>query len=174
MKRFWVVCCSLLFFVLAAQADQSPAAKAVADVLVPKAQRKPAPDFTLTDAQGKPVTLSAYKDKVVLLDFGAVDCGGCKIEVPWYVEFDQKYRAKGLAVIGVTMYDEGWEVVKPFMAKQHMDYPVVLGNDAIGKRYSLDSMPTTLLIDRHGKIALSHSGVVDKDDFEAHIRELLQ
>ena len=174
MTRYWIACCGLLFFALTAQAAQGPAAKVAPDVLVAKAQRKPAPDFTLTDAQGRPVTFAAFKGKVVLLDFWAVDCVGCKLEVPWYVEFDQKYRAKGLAIIGVTMYGEGWDVVKPFMAKQHMEYPVVLGSDALAGKYNVTDMPTTLLIDKQGKIALTHVGVVDKADFESHIRELLQ
>ena len=54
-----------------------------------------------------------------------------------------------------------------------MQYPVVIGNDQLGKAYNLTSMPMTLLIDRQGKIALSHTGVVNKNDFEAHILQLL-
>jgi peroxiredoxin len=172
--RLPVLFAQIFLIAFTAQAGQNPAAKSVPDVLIPKAQRKTAPDFTLVDAQGKPITLSAFKGKVVLLDFWAVDCGGCKLEIPWYVEFDQKYRQQGLAVVGVTMYDEGWDIVKPFMAKQHMDYPVVLGNDQLAARYALNEMPMTLLIDPSGNIALSHVGVVNKNDFESHIRELLK
>ena len=81
------------------------------------------------------------------------------------------------------MDDKGWAVVKPFLEKKRddetggmiaMQYPVVIGNDALGSRFGLTSMPMTLLIDKEGKIALSHTGVVDKGDFENHIRQLLQ
>jgi peroxiredoxin len=148
--------------------------KGTPDTLIPADGRKPAPDFTLTDAQGRPVTLSDYKGKVVLLDFWATWCGGCKLEIPWYVEFEKKYRDKGLAVIGVSMDDEGMKIVRPFLEQRHIDYPVVIGSEAFGQRFGLQSMPLTLLIDRNGKIAVSHAGVVDKDNFESHIQELLQ
>jgi peroxiredoxin len=133
-----------------------------------------APNFKLPDANGKQVKLSDYRGKVVLLDFWATWCHGCKTEIPWYVEFDRNYRSQGLAVIGVSMDDEGMKVVKPFLPLHHMDYPVVIGNDALAAQYHLTAMPLTLLIDRQGRIAVSHSGIVDRNAFEARIRELLK
>jgi peroxiredoxin len=151
-----------------------PLAAGTADTIIAGAQRKMAPDFTLRDAKGQPLTLSAYRGKVVLLDFWATWCGGCKVEIPWYVEFDKKYRDQGLAVIGVSMDKEGMKVVKPFLAQKNMEYPVVIGNDALAKKYNLTAMPLTLLIDREGRIAVSHAGIVDKDNFESNIKELLK
>ncbi len=151
--------------------------------LIAERQRKPAPNFILTDAKGDTINLSAYKGKVVLLDFWATWCGGCKTEIPWYMEFDAKYKDRGLAVIGVSMDEDGWKSVRPFMALEKdpetgghtaMKYPVVIGSDSLAKRYHLTSMPMTLLIDREGRIAVSHSGMVDKDDWESKIRSLLQ
>ncbi|HEX4019905.1 MAG TPA: TlpA disulfide reductase family protein [Acidobacteriaceae bacterium] len=151
--------------------------------LIPAAARKSAPDFTLIDAHGQPITLSRYKGKVVLLDFWATWCGGCKLEIPWYMEFDRQYKSQGLAVIGVSMDAEGWKKVRPFLAQKKdeetggntaMQYPVVIGSDSLAKQFGLRSMPLTLLIDRNGKIAVSHTGVVDKDNFQNLIRQLLQ
>ncbi len=154
--------------------DATPKAMSTPDTITPQAQRKAAPDFTLTGTNGQPITLSAYKGKVVLLDFWATWCGGCKVEIPWYVEFYKKYHSQGLAVIGVSMDDEGMKVVKPFLSQKGIEYPVVIGNEGLAKQYNLTSMPMTLLIDRNGKVAVSHTGVVDKAGFESHIQELLK
>jgi cytochrome c biogenesis protein CcmG/thiol:disulfide interchange protein DsbE len=165
-----------------AQDHPGHTSKSAPDKLLPEASRKTAPAFSLTDANGKLIQLSDYRGKVVLLDFWATWCGGCKLEIPWYMEFDEKYKSRGLAVIGVSMDEDGWKAVKPFLLRTKdpetggntaMKYPVVIGSDQLAKAYNLTSMPMTLLIDREGKIALSHTGVVNKSDFEGHIRQLL-
>ena len=144
------------------------------DTLIASAKRQAAPDFTLRDLQGQPITLSHLKGKVVLLDFWATWCGGCKVELPWYAEFDRKYRERGLAVVGVSMDDGGPEMVKTFLAQKGIAYPVVIGNEALGDRFGLQSMPLTLLIDKGGRIAVSHGGIVNKASFEEHIQSLLR
>ena len=136
--------------------------------------RKAAPNFTLTDSKGTSVRLSDYQGRVVVLDFWATWCHGCKIEIPWYMEFQNKYKDKGLSVIGVAMDEDGWKSVRPFLKKKRMNYAVVVGNEALAKLYAVDALPVTLLIDRDGKIADAHAGMVDKDAFESEIRVLLQ
>jgi peroxiredoxin len=141
--------------------------------LLTAADREPAPDFTLPGANGSSIQLSHYRGKVVILDFWATWCHGCKTEIPWYMEFSRKYKKSGLVVIGVAMDDDGWKLVKPFLKQAKMKYPVVIGGDDLAKRYAVTNMPVTLLIDRHGNIASSHTGVVDKDVFENELRKLL-
>jgi cytochrome c biogenesis protein CcmG/thiol:disulfide interchange protein DsbE len=146
-----------------------------ADVLQP-AVRKNAPDFSLQDANGASITLSRYKGQVVLLDFWATWCTGCKVEMPWFIEFQQKYASKGLRSIGVAMDDEGWQMVRPYLKEHPINYPVVIGNlDLLQKTFGLaPALPITLLVDRNGRIAETHQGVVDKDAFERDIQRLLQ
>ena len=142
--------------------------------LTPATSRKTAPDFTLTDAKGAPVRLSAYRGRVVLLDFWATWCTGCKVEIPWYVEFQSKYKRSGLSALGVSMDDDGWKSVKPFLQQHKINYPTVIGNWDLGDRFGFRSMPATLLIDRDGRIADLHVGMVDKAAFENEIQTLLK
>jgi peroxiredoxin len=132
-----------------------------------------APGFALNDSEGVPVRLSDYKGRVVLLNFWATWCHGCVLEIPWFIEFQERYKDSGLSVIGVSM-DEDWKPVKAFVEEKKVNYPIVIGNEGLGKLYGLDSMPMTLLIDRDGKIAASYTGVVDKGACESKLGTLLQ
>ncbi len=132
-----------------------------------------APAFALQDQGGKTIRLSDLRGRVVLLDFWATWCGGCKQEIPWYIAFESKYREQGLSAIGVAMDEEGWSVVKPFLAAHPMNYPVVLPTKEMATGYPIQQMPVTVLIDRSGKVALWETGVVDRSAFEGKIRELL-
>lgn len=145
--------------------------------LTPEAERMPAPDFTLLDSAGRPVRLSDYKDQVVLLNFWATWCVPCRVEIPWFVEFERRYKDRGFAVVGVAFDSrETWDVVKPYIAERKVNYTVVLAGDAKLPEpyYSFDVLPTTLLIDRQGRIAALHSGLVSKSTYQDGIEELLE
>jgi peroxiredoxin len=136
--------------------------------------RKPAPEFELKDADGKAVKLSDYKGKVVLLNFWATWCGPCKIEIPWFVEFEQNYRDKGFAVLGVAMDEDGWAAVKPYVTSHKVNYRMVIGDDMTAQKYGgVDSLPTSFLIDREGRTAAVHVGLVSKKDYQNDIAQLL-
>jgi len=143
--------------------------------LKPEKDRRPAPDFTLQDSNGATVRLSDYRGKVVLLDFWATWCAPCQIEIPWFMEFQQSLKGKGFAVVGVSMDEDGWDVVKPYIQKHGINYRILLGDDHTGQLYGgVDSLPTTFLLDRDGRIAAVHVGLAsDKDGFLHEITELL-
>jgi peroxiredoxin len=137
--------------------------------------RHVAPDFALKDADGRLVHLSDYRGKVVLLDFWATWCGPCKIEIPWFEDFQRKSQDKGFVVLGVAMDDDGWQAVKPFLKSMKVNYRVVIGNDETAQQYGgVDALPTTFLIDRQGKIAAVHVGLSNRKDFENEIEQLLE
>ncbi len=138
-------------------------------------KRNQAPDFELTDADGRKVKLSDYKGKVVLLNFWATWCGPCKLEIPWFADFEKRYKDQGFAVLGVSMDEDGWDAVKPYIEAKQVNYRVMVGTDAVGQLYGgVEALPTTFLIDREGKIAATHIGLVMKRDYEDEIAELLR
>ena len=138
-------------------------------------ERHQAPDFALKDADGRWVRLSDYRGKVVLLDFWATWCPPCKIEIPWFIDLERKDKDRGLAVLGVSMDDEGWDVVRPFLSQVGVNYPVVIGDDRTAESYGgIDALPTTFLIDRTGRIAAVHVGLASRKDFEDGVERLLQ
>ena len=141
----------------------------------PDKDRHQAPDFALKDVNGQTVRLSDYRGKVVLLDFWATWCGPCQIEIPWFVDLERRNKDKGFAVLGVSMDDDGWESVKPFLSQLGVNYRVVIGNGETAQLYGgVDALPTTFLIDRGGKIAAVHVGLADRRDFVDGVEQLLQ
>jgi cytochrome c biogenesis protein CcmG/thiol:disulfide interchange protein DsbE len=142
--------------------------------LFPEKDRKPAADFALQDATGKTVKIGDYRGKVVLLDFWATWCTGCKLEIPWFSKFQETYREKGFAVVGVSLDQDGWKVLKPYLNVHKVPYQMLLGNDPTAQRYGIQSLPDTFLIDRQGRVAAIYKeGLVDRDNIEGNIKALL-
>lgn len=149
----------------------------------PPDQRQLASALRLRNASGKKVSLSDYQGQVVLLDFWATTCGGCKIEIPWYVEFQSTYGRKGLSVLGVSMdmsYEElkstkeAWSLVVPFAEQHTINYPILMGDDQAANAFAIKALPATFLIDRNGHIAATYMGVLaDKNNVETNIETLL-
>lgn len=136
--------------------------------------RKAAPDFTLNDAAGAPVRLSEFRGKVVLLSFWATWCVPCRTEIPWFIEFQKAYRERGLVVLGVSLDDDGWKPVKPYIQEMKIDYPVMIADKDTALSYGgLNSIPVTLIIDKAGRIAVTHLGLCPKDEYEAAIHSML-
>jgi peroxiredoxin len=133
-----------------------------------------APPFVLKQADGKPIGLTSYKGRVVLLNFWATWCAPCRVEMPWFEEFSKKYQSKGLEVIGISLDDGGWKKVQPALAKLNITYPVVLGDSKVSNSYGMgDLLPVTFLIDRTGKIQAVKEGFGKKEEFESTIEKLL-
>ena len=133
-----------------------------------------APDFTLESLDGKSMRLSDLRGKAVLLNFWATWCGPCKIETPWLVELQNQYGSQGLQVIGVAMDDSGKEDIAKFAKEMGVNYPVLLGKEAVGDAYGgVPALPETFFIGRDGKIVDKIIGLKDKGDIEDSIKKAL-
>src|SRR5580698_659509 len=126
-----------------------------------------APNFAATDSKGTTFKLSEYAGKVVLLNFWATWCKPCEQETPWLVEFQRTYGAQGLAVVAISMDEDGWKSVRPFMESHQINYRVALGDDALAKLYGgVESLPETLLIGPDGRVMARHVGSVTRKQYE--------
>ena len=149
------------------------------NTITSKLQGKPAPAFTLVDLDGKKVSLSDFKGKPVLVNLWATWCGPCKLEMPWFQEFSQKYAGQGLIILGVAADDAGKTVIASTARKLGVTYPILLKDDKIEEAYGgADYIPESFYVDRAGKIMLATAGISDggqggKDEIEANIKRLL-
>jgi peroxiredoxin len=132
-----------------------------------------APDFLLSDASGREVRLSDFRGKVVLLNFWATWCLPCTVEIPWFTEFQQRYP--DFVVLGVSMDEDGWSSVRPFIEKRKVNYRVMLGNEKVSALFGgVPALPATFIIDRSGKIVATHAGMCSRNDYETEIRAALE
>ncbi len=135
--------------------------------------REVAPDFRLTDLNGRPLELASYKGKVVLLDFWATWCPPCRMELPNFVELSHTYKSKGFEAIGLSVGEDP-KTVKDFLASNGIDYTVAITNGKVEQAYGgIRGIPTTFLIDKKGRIAQKYVGYHDKQTFDKEIKKLL-
>jgi cytochrome c-type biogenesis protein len=140
----------------------------------PLASATPAPDFTLESLDGQNVTLSNLRGKAVLLNFWATWCVPCKIEMPWFVELQKQYGPQGLQIVGVAMDDAGKEDIAKFAKDMGVNYPVLLGKEAVGDAYGgVPALPESFFIGRDGKIVDKIIGLKDREDIEESIKKAL-
>jgi thiol-disulfide isomerase/thioredoxin len=134
----------------------------------------PAPDFTLESLDGKSMRLSDLRGKAVLLNFWATWCGPCKIETPWLVELQNQYGGQGLQVVGVAMDDSGKDEIAKFAKDMGVNYPVLLGKEAVGDEYGgVAALPESFFIGRDGKIVDRIIGLKGRADIEDSIKKAL-
>lgn len=134
---------------------------------------KPIPQFTLKDPTGKELRSSDTKGKVVIIDFWATWCPHCVKEIPAFVELYEKYKEKGLIIIGIST-DEDRDAVQKFVEKYNVNYPVVMANDEIQSVFGgINSIPTTFIVDKQGIIRRHYIGYREKSVFEKDIETFL-
>ena len=134
----------------------------------------PAPAWSLTDINGKQVSSEDLKGKVVLIDFWATWCPPCRKMIPNLIKLDETYQEQGLAVVGISLDEDGAKSVKPFNEKNGVKYMSLIGSDEVIKAFGgITSIPTSFLIDRKGNIVSTHQGYVPLEQMMSEVKPLL-
>ena len=143
--------------------------------LIETAKREPAPRFELPDIDSGTATLSDYDGQVLLLNFWATWCLPCRAEMPWFVDFQTNFGDEGFRVLGVSLDDPGWSAIHPFLKHQPVNYQIALADttERLMQFGLINILPTTWLIDRNGRIAAKHVGLVRREQIEREIDQLL-
>lgn len=165
----------VLLFVAARSHRSEPSVRPAGRVATGFRAGDRAPDFQLRSVDGKDVKLSEFRGKPLLLNFWATWCVPCKVEMPWLVELDARYRMQGLQIVGVSMDDAGaTEDVGAFARDKGVRYEVLLGNSATADAYGgVRFMPQSFFINPEGKIMKATTGLTNKQDLEDGVRALL-
>jgi thiol-disulfide isomerase/thioredoxin len=141
------------------------------------AQDKPkdAPHLTLKDLRGRAVRLEDYRGKVVLLNFWATWCAPCRAETPDLVKLQREYGAQGLRVIGVTYPPESRAAVRRFVRRFKIGYPIIVGTRATKSLFiEGETLPSSVVIDREGKVRAVIEGILLPEEFDEKIKPLLE
>jgi len=134
----------------------------------------PTLDFVLKDMDGKNVNLADFKGRPILINFWATWCPPCKAEIPWFIEFAEKYRDERLAVIGISV-DDPAEDIRAFAEEYKVNYPMLvgLGHDELRQAYDASAIiPVSWLIKPDGTVFAKAAGIHSKDWFEDKIKAL--
>lgn len=129
--------------------------------------REPAPDFTLPDLQGRSVRLADFRGRAVVIDFWATWCAPCIFQVPELNAFWKKHRDAGdVVVVGVAVDAEGAAVVGPWVAEQGVEYPILVGDEALARRFGAQGFPTLAIVRPDGSLDSLHVGLIELADLE--------
>jgi len=130
--------------------------------------RAPAPEFTLPDLQGQSVRLADFKGRAVVIDFWATWCPPCLFQVPELNAFWKKHRDAGdVVVVGVAVDAEGAEVVGPWVEEQGVEYPILVGDESLARRFGAQGFPTLAIVRPDGTLDSLHVGLIELAELEA-------
>jgi cytochrome c biogenesis protein CcmG, thiol:disulfide interchange protein DsbE len=141
--------------------------------IAPAAERRVMPDLAMRQLNGGTWRMVDHRGQVALVNYWATWCGPCWEETPGLIRLSRELETKGLAVVGVAIDEGGDEKVRKFVGEFHVPYPVVRPERMSQMEYGLAGVPTTILVDKQGRVAKTYVGAVREADFRTDVEELL-
>jgi thiol-disulfide isomerase/thioredoxin len=133
----------------------------------------PAPDFKLKDLDGKDLSLSSLRGKVVLLNFWATWCGPCRAEIPSLIQLQNRYKDR-MQIVGLVVDDDDQVAIHKFAESEGINYPIALASDEIRIAYGgVMALPTVFILNADGRVVQKHVGLFDPALYETEVRVLL-
>lgn len=140
----------------------------------PSVRGQEAAAFELPDLDGQTIRLHDFQGKVVLLNFWGTTCPPCKQEIPWLIEFQKQLGSERFQVVAVSMYGDGPEALKTYVAQHQMEsLKVLIGNDDLAKAFGIAGFPTTFIVDEEGRYYARHDGLINRPGVEKELATLL-
>lgn len=161
----------LIFAVYISIIDKGPGHKNAPIAAADK--RTPMPRLTADISTGGKWQLSDHLGKVVLVNYWATWCGPCRAETPDLVSIASTFQARGLDVAAIASSDSPLDQIKQYTAEYNVPYPILNASDSDEFGRSVAAFPTTVLIDKHGRVATVIEGGVDKESISKEIEKLL-
>lgn len=132
-----------------------------------------APAFSVRALDGKVVRLSDFRGRPVILDFWATWCGPCKASMPHLTTLQERYRERGLVVIGLSVDDGDGQKVKRFAEKLGIGFRIAMADEHVLDLYGpIRAIPTTFFINRKGEVVRRVVGYIDAETIEGYAKEL--
>jgi cytochrome c biogenesis protein CcmG/thiol:disulfide interchange protein DsbE len=142
--------------------------------IAPAGERRMMPALVMSQLDGGVWKMTDHRGQVVLVNYWATWCAPCWEETPGLIRLSRELGPRGLAIVGVALDEGGTEKVKKFVDEFHVPYPVTLPERMSQMEYGLAGVPTTVLVDRQGRVAKTYVGAVRQADFADDVNVLLK
>jgi cytochrome c biogenesis protein CcmG/thiol:disulfide interchange protein DsbE len=137
-------------------------------------QDQPAPDFTLARMNGERFRLSDHRGEVVVVNFWATWCPPCRQEIPIFVDLQTEYGDDGLTFVGISLDEEGFDVVRPFAQEMNINYPLMVDDGTVANRYGgVRALPMSFVVAPDGTIAYVRPGYFPEAELREQVIPLL-
>jgi len=141
--------------------------------VAPAAERKAFGDFVSQDLNGAPWILSQQQGRVVVVNYWATWCPPCRAETPALVRVAKEYKERGLEIVGISLDEDGEEVVRDFVREYGVPYPILMSRERANMTMLPRTIPVTILLDRHGRIAKRYEGAFSESTLKQDVEKLL-